>query len=231
LNKNKIIGIILSGVMLLSLGVNGVIASNVATGSVKINTSESDKQVIENIIRRKIDKAIGKLTYADFAKVTDISLNGWKVKDISSLNKLTNLKTLNLYSNNVSDVSVLTKLTKLDYLVLDENKITDISPLKNLTKIKYLELTFNKVKNISSLKNLTNLTTLNLYNNQVKDISVLKNLTKLNTLIINRNQISDISVLKGLSNLSYVSLAGNPKVTKLQINQLKKALPKCHIEY
>ena len=43
------------------------------------------------------------------------------------------------------------------------------------------------------------------------------------------DKISDVSALKELKQLEELNLRGNPDLTKAQIDELKKALPKCKI--
>jgi internalin A len=54
------------------------------------------------------------------------------ISDISPLETLTNLSTLNLQYNRIQDVSPLAGLTNLTVLLLKGNAITDYSPLKDL---------------------------------------------------------------------------------------------------
>lgn len=98
--------------------------------------------------------------------------------------------------------------TSLTWLTLQGYELTneDIKDLYKMTNLIGLNLSCNQISNISALKSLTNLTYLNLYYNQINDISALKNLTNLTELHLNYNQIS-----------------------KENIEELKKALPKCSI--
>lgn len=69
-----------------------------------------------------------------------ISLHSFRVKDISELSKLTNLKILHLESNDVSDLSPLKNLTNLKELYLTNSKVNaDISVLNNLKNLKIIE--------------------------------------------------------------------------------------------
>ncbi len=71
---------------------------------------------------------------------------------------------------------------------------------------------------------------LSLYNNQLTDVKGLEKLTQLTTLELGENQLRDVKGLEKLAQLEYLSLNKNPALTKAQIDQLKKALPKCKIE-
>ena len=43
------------------------------------------------------------------------------------------------------------------------------------------------------------------------------------------NQLTDVKGLENLTQLTHLDLEGNPDLTKAQIDELKKALPKCRI--
>ena len=85
------------------------------------------------------------------------------------------------------------------------------------------------------LKNLTNVTNLGLEGTQVTDAGLehLKGLTNLSFLLgLSGTKITDAGLehLKGLKKLKYVSLQ-NTKVSQEGVDKLKKALPKCKIDY
>jgi len=57
----------------------------------------------------------------------------------------------------------------------------------------------------------------------------LEKLTQLEGLNLNVNRLTDVKGLEKLTNLSKLRLQNNPDLTKAQIDQLQKALPKCKI--
>ena len=77
----------------------------------------------------------------------------------------------------------------------------------DLEKVTVLFLDDNQLTSVKGLEKLTKLTILNLINNKLTDVKGLENLTQLKTL--------------------YLRI--NPDLTKAQIDQLQKALPKCRI--
>ncbi len=154
-------------------------------------------------------------TIADISvlqKLTQLSslyLSSNQISDISVLQKLTQLSSLDLSSNQISDISVLQKLTQLSSLDLRSNQISDISVLQKLTQLSSLDLRSNQISDISVLQKLTQLSSLDLSSNQISDISVLQKLTQLSSLDLSSNQISDISVLQKLTQLSSLYLSSN----------------------
>ena len=80
--------------------------------------------------------------------------------------------------------------------------------LEKLTQLKFLYLQFNRLPDVTGLEKLTQLKVLYLYTNQLAEVP--KGLEK-------------------LTQLKVLNLQGNPDLTKAQIDELQKALPKCKI--
>ena len=76
---------------------------------------------------------------------------------------------------------------------------------------------------------LEKVTVLELYQNQLTDVKGLENLTQLEGLYLSINQLADVKGLEKLTQLERLSLDDNPDLTKAQIDELQKALPKCRI--
>ena len=173
--------------------------------------------VLEAKMREITGISSGDIMYSDVKDITTLLLsnpynssNSDKIKNISALSNLTNLRVLSLKSNEITDISALRGLTNLTELYLDSNQINDISALGELTNLTRLELALNQISNISEIKDLTNLTHLNLSSNQISNISALSNLTSLTDLNLSYNQISDISALSGLKNITKLYIYNNP---------------------
>ena len=58
----------------------------------------------------------------------------------------------------------------------------------------------------------------------------LEMLTKLKTLSLENNILTDVKGLEKLTQLTWLDLRGNPNLTKAQIDQLQKALPRCDLQ-
>ena len=77
---------------------------------------------------------------------------------------------------------------------------------------------------------LEKVTKLVLYNNHLSEVpKEMEKLTKLRWLFLDSNQLTNLKGLENLTQLKTLSLDGNPALTKAQIDQLQKALPKCEI--
>ncbi len=132
------------------------------------------------------------------------------VEDISALENMTQLRSLQLPSPMITDITPLSRLTQLEELDIRNNQLRDIRPLANLTGLRALALFDNQITDIEPLAKMTELYELGLTNNQVTDITPLSRLTKLERLALVNNQISDVRPLIGLVNLKTLWIWGNP---------------------
>ena len=120
-------------------------------------------------------------------------------------------------------------LEKVTELELDRKQLTSVKGLEKLTQLESLHLPHNKLTDVKGLENLTQLKELPLDDNQLTDVKGLENLTQLEGLWLPRNQLTDVKGLEKLTRLTELDLNDNPDLTKAQIAELQKALPKCRI--
>ena len=73
------------------------------------------------------------------------------------------------------------------------------------------------------------LTQLYLPDNELTDVKGLEKLTQLPGLNLRNNSLTDVKGLEKLLQLEGLYLEDNPDLTKAQIVELQKALPKCRI--
>mgnify|MGYP001253523912 CR=1 FL=1 len=126
------------------------------------------------------------------------------------------------------------ELTKADYekvivLQLENNQLTSVKGLEKLTQLWGVGLKNNQLTDVKGLEKLTKLEELGLENNQLTDVKGLEKLTQLDGLFLDGNQLTDVKGLEKLTKLTRLFLKDNPDLTKAQIDELKKALPKCTI--
>jgi internalin A len=80
------------------------------------NFSESQNKIIdfkcknlESAIRDKIDNPSNNICVSDVEHITELSLIGYEISDISPLSNLTNLKILYLENNELEDISAISQ--------------------------------------------------------------------------------------------------------------------------
>lgn len=169
--------------------------------------------------------------------LTNLSLSGNRIDDVSALTSLGGLTTLNLSSNAVSDLAPLSSLTGLRTLYLDANPITDFSPLYKLTalttlSIKDIDITENQLKQLSealpacaihsetakedildiSLGGATfksDVEELDLSGLGISDLSALSGCKHLKRLDLTGNKIFDLSPLMDIPGLEWLNIKDN----------------------
>ncbi|MBS1006709.1 leucine-rich repeat domain-containing protein [Levilactobacillus brevis] len=134
------------------------------------------------------------------------SLRG-QLKDLTALQTLTQLTTLNLGYNQITDedAKALANLTNLTSLSLMDNNITDLTFLTNLMALTSLNVSQdadnpNKITSLKPLAKLVNLSTIVLDNNNISDLSPLRNITAIPQLMsLGGNHIFDIMPVLSLN--------------------------------
>ena len=99
----------------------------------------------------------------------------------------------------------------------------------DLEKVRELYLVDDQLTDVKWLEKLTKLTALSLNHNQLTDVKGLEKLPQLTCLYLNQNKLTDVKRLEKLTQLKFLFLDGNTALTKAQIDELQKALPKCKI--
>ncbi len=209
---------------------------------------------IEAAIRRQIGKPTGELAKADSEKVTILNLRRNQLTNVKDLEKLAMLEVLFLEYNQLTDVKGLEKLTKLKGVNLSNNpdltkaqiaelqkalpncEVISTPPNPLLTKeesAKAIEAAIreeiNKPTGELTKADYERVEGLNLRSNKLTSVKGLEKLTKLTSLVLAGNQLTEMKALENLTQLEILNLANNPDLTKAQIAELKKVLPKCLI--
>jgi serine/threonine protein kinase/uncharacterized membrane protein len=156
--------------------------------------------------------------FKDCKNLTDLHLGGTKVSDVglAYFKDCKNLTGLNLHHTKVSEVGLahfkdcknLTQLS-LSYAQVNDAGLAHFNDCKNLTQLG-LDGTKASDAGLAYFKDCKNLTFLNLSNTEVSD--------------------AGLGQIKDHKNLTSLRL-GETKVTAAGIDELKKALPKCKIEW
>ena len=151
--------------------------------------------------------------------VYNVKKEGDKIKDISGLENLTALESIELNNNEIKDISKLNNLVNLKYLSIESNGITTIPSLANLANLKKLDIADNNIQNITNLRDL-DLTELIANKNQITDIGALSNLTNLETLNLANNSINSLGVIVNLVNLKDLNLENTSLMSIKDIGNL-----------
>ena len=99
----------------------------------------------------------------------------------------------------------------------------------DLEKVTALSFYNWRLTKVTGLEKFTNLRKLNLVGNYLIDLKGLEKLTQLTYLDLTNAHLTNVTGLEKLTNLTYLDLDHNHDLTKAQIAELQKALPKCKI--
>jgi len=144
------------------------------------------------------------------------------ISEIEGLENLHALKQLDLSDNNISEISGLDHLENLYNLNLSNNKISEIKGLSNLRNLRFLRLSFNSIQEITGIDSLKSLMTLYLNENNIEEIKGLDNLNNLNALYLAGNNITEVKGIENLHNLKRFDIGAASKLSKEQVQKLKK---------
>lgn len=167
------------------------------------NTGMTNIDSINNLINSLKSSALYELV---------ISGNG--LQDITGLEKIKSLGKLEIANENLDnqDLSVIEKLTGLTTLDISGNQISDLTALTSLTNLKYLYFSNNEVESLIPLTGKI-FTELNFTGNKVKDITPLSSHNSINKLYMDNNQIEDVTTLNNISIEEEFSVGGQ-KITR-----------------
>ncbi len=165
--------------------------------------------------------------------VTELSLGGLKITDISALSACTNLEKLDLRDNEIKDISPLVELPKLKWLCVWNNQIEDINPLLSLSGLEYIDADSNRISDISVLEFLPHLKEVWLNKNPLKSVEPLRALTELTKLGLAGTGLDDdgLECLMELKTLTELNIKDNKSLSARKVEALKEALPKCEISH
>jgi len=99
----------------------------------------------------------------------------------------------------------------------------------DLEKVTWLDLNYKQLTSVKGLEKLPQLKGVFLDKNKLTDVKSLEKLTQLTGLTLVGNQLTDVKGLENLTQLTVLYLNDNPDLTKAQIAELQRALPKCKI--
>lgn len=199
-----------------------------------------DQKLANNIIKLNGKNLTDEVTKTDLDKITSLTCVSEGISDITGLEYMENLISIDFTYCSVSDLSPLANITKLTSIDFDGNnnivdlsplaeltnletirmggkegnQIVDLSPLVGLKKLTTLDLEGNNIVDVTPLHQLSGLTTLRLFNNKIIDISPLNSLTNLTNLWIGGNNISDLTPLSFMNQLNYLEARSNNFVNK-----------------
>lgn len=159
---------------------------------------------------------------AQFSKLK--RLNFWSNKraltDLTPINKLKNLESLEMTVFGVTDFTFLKAMPKLKDITTYHAPVASLKGLSAAPNLESLKLYSGKLTKIEHLDQNTNLKTMYLNHHQISKLEGLSSLKKLNTLDISRNQIKKIEGLDHNTCLETFWINSNPVSTLENLTHL-----------
>ena len=174
-----------------------------------------------------IAKGLGKtnvstITITEMETLTSLIADDAGIRDLTGLEKATNLQRIELRRNAITDLTPLAGLIRLNNIKLRGNNITDVSPLANLKSLDWLGLEETHITDLSSLSGLVRLKGIGIEKTRVTDLSPLAKLPSLEGIRAWETKISDFSVLASARRLKWIECSQNRDLTTLDsLKQLK----------
>jgi WD40 repeat protein/uncharacterized membrane protein len=180
--------------------------------------------------------------FKDCKDLTYLNLDGTQVSDagLASIKDCKKLTFLALSRTQVSDVGLVhcKGCKSLNLLNLAATQVSDagLAYFKDCKDLTYLHVAETQVSNdgLALFKDCKNLTFLALYRTQVTDAGLahFKDCKDLKELYLQNTQVSDTGVayFMDCKDLTHLCLQ-KTNVTRAKVEELKKALPKCQIEW
>lgn len=149
--------------------------------------------------------------------------------DISGMEPLSGLRTLNLLNNAISNLTPLQGANGLQQLILGNNRLQDLQALSGLSGLLSLNISGNQLTGLAGLDTLTVLQQLYAQDNQVVDVSPAQRMLSLRELDLRNNRIGGAGVgnidgLTALRQVQVIRLQGNPDISCQELQSLVQAL-------
>ncbi len=156
----------------------------------------------------RLDDIGGELRYLESALFNDNQL-----VDISGIESLSLVRTLDLQNNQITDATPIGALTRLEGLDLSNNPLEAVSALDQLELLQSLVINAAQLTTLEFLSGASQLVELFANDNAIVDVSPLRSLRHLETLELSNNAIVDLTPLAENVDIGLevtVHLSGNP---------------------
>ena len=153
-----------------------------------------------------------------------LSITNRAISDLSFLEGMTRLKTLDLSGCTISaDLSILKTLPALEELSMRGCSVSSLAFLEGAPSLKKLDMASNAIGNLGVLAGIPTLQVLNLRDNAISDLAPLAALAELTELDLGENVIPSIAPLASCTKLGSLDVSEN-KLTDIAAVQKLTAL-------
>lgn len=143
------------------------------------------------------------------ASRADLSGNAGIV-NLEPLNKLSDLKEVNVAGTGVSDLMPLRNLNKLEVLDISGTPVENLEPLRYCINISQLRIKGTPVSDLSVVPGFQQLGTLDISGTKVRSLDAVRDMTAIKDLRIDHTSIKDITPVSSLVNLEMLNISATP---------------------
>jgi hypothetical protein len=139
----------------------------------------------------------------------DLSGNA-AIQNLEPLNKLSDLKNVNISGTGVSDLMPLRNLNKLEILDISNTSVSKLDPLRYCILINQLRMKGTPISDLSAVPAFKSLSTLDVSWTKVNSLEAIRDMATMKDLRINHTLVKDISPVSTLVNLEMLNISSSP---------------------
>ncbi|RMF98754.1 MAG: leucine-rich repeat domain-containing protein [Gammaproteobacteria bacterium] len=189
-----------------------VLAACDAGGRLPVYTPVGEVPLASAALRDCLSRYAQQRGWRRAGEVVELHCNhpdGGGVERLEGIDRLPNLRVLNLAHNRIAATEPLWSLQRLEDLDLGYNRITFLEPPSAHLSLLRLNLDHNAIRRLDWLAQFPRLTNLSLAHNEIRDLRPLATAAELTDLNLERNRIDDLAALAQLGQLRWLDIRGN----------------------
>ena len=206
---------------------------------------------LEQAVRYALELPDARLLRKDTERLTHLDASNFGISDLTGIEAMANLRSLNLSGNQIPSLDALASLRHLEQLSLSNTnlqrlqiltaadmhqqlrvlhldgnpELQDISALEDMRHLQEISLRATAVQDISPLAGLSGLQSLDLRETVLTDVPLepLQRLTALERLNLRETALTNVDAIGSIRSLRYLNLHSNPDIQNLQpVGQLMR---------
>jgi len=147
--------------------------------------------------------------------LTRLRLEDLGISNISFIDSLRRLESLELNHNRIEVLAALDSLTRLRYLSLYDNAVSDLGDLAGLTSLESIEIGENRISRLDEISSLTELRNINARGNRIRDLESVSDMPSLRYLAVSRNRLDYLDGIEGAISLRSIDFSDNDFIADL----------------
>ena len=147
--------------------------------------------------------------------LTRLRLEDLGISNISFIDSLRRLESLELNRNRIEVLAALDSLTRLRHLSLWDNAVSDLGDLAGLTSLESIDIGENRISRLDEISSLTELRNINARGNRIRDLESVGGMPSLRYLAVSRNRLDFLDGIEGARSLRSIDFSDNDFIADL----------------